>query len=275
MQKAAASVFSRVFGTALPQAGYLPASGTKGIFARMTGPETVGIIALQPRSGALPAVYCGIATVYCRALESACRQQPLSEWLNPLTFYYHAHYPDTWTRETLDRLEGKTPDSPETAARVVLQWTERLVLPQFSRVTDLQSAVSFLVRCGRIPAVCPAAERTADPDGAGAASEDLLCVKAGYQGDFLETLETRREYEQHRRSDAERGVETEALSYTEYAAQKREAAALLRQTLDRVLADPEAVNRTLAECERRRVRNLAYLRAAGILPDAPQGGITA
>ena len=126
MHTTAASVFSRVFGTALPQAGYLPAGGTEGIFARMTGPETVGIIALQLRSGAFPAVYCGIVTVYCRALESACRQQPLSEWLNPLTFYYHAHYPDTWTRETLDRLEGKTGDSPETAARFVMQWTERL-----------------------------------------------------------------------------------------------------------------------------------------------------
>lgn len=265
------SEFGRVFGTGLTRQGFLPAAGSDGVFARMTGSETVGIIALQPQRDLLPAVYCGIATLYCPSLETAVREE-IPAWLHTLDYFYRAHYPDTWTLETLDTLSGHTSvpqntDAVQKAAQNALRWTEQLVLPLLGAVTDLKAAIPFLLRYGR--------SLTVSADGSAVLSsfaEDLLCIKADYQGDFLEAMETRREYEQHRRSDAERGVTTEPADYTEYARKQKEEAACKRQAADILRSSPELRDKALAECELRCSRNLTYLRKAGILPGSPQGG---
>ncbi|MBQ3939523.1 MAG: hypothetical protein II723_00275 [Oscillospiraceae bacterium] len=271
MLTTAESVFSRVFGTALTQQGFHPAAEKADVFARMTGADTVGIIALCPQPEKAPAVLCGIATLYCPALEQALAA-PSPAWLRPLPFFYRAHYPDTWDRDTLDALSGALPGSAEPAAlqdaaRQTLQWTEQLILPLFDRTGDLQSAVGFLLQYGCTLTVGDAAPQFPY-------TEDLLCIRADYQGDFLEALPTRREFEQHRRSDAERGMDTAGADYPEFARAMKEDAARRRQTLDALRRDAAGREQLLAECERRRQINLKYLITAGILPAAVQGGST-
>ena len=267
MHKDAVSVFYRIFDTSLLKKGYIPIKGSNYVFAKMTGNETVGIIALLPQLQIFPAVYCGISTVYCRNMDPKLLEQQIPVWMNPLSFFYHTHYPDTWTKDIMDALSGKPLETEEKSALFALQTVEQLVLPMLEKVSDLLSAADFLIRFGRA-----VTENDEIPEFKSQLAEDLLCFRAGYQGDFLESLETRREYTQHRRSDAERGLEDNGTEYTDYARQMKERAARLKQKLMLTSIEPERTNAN-AECERRRSRNLAYLHEAGILPQNTQGGI--
>ena len=258
-----AAVFTHEYGRALKQRGFVSADEANTLYAKMTGNETVGIIALLPQDGLLPSVYCGAATLYCRDLDPAFWQDQIPIWMHTLDYFYHAHYPDTWTRETMDSLSGSITDHPQQAAADAFQWTDRLVLPLLERACDLSSTVDFLIRYGKSVTQC-------DNNDTSPLTEDLLCVRAGYQGDFLETLLTRREYTQHRQSDAERGMDSDGPPYTDYAVRKKEDAAKLKQQLVRILQDPDRLKHALAECEQRRIRNLSHLRRAGILLDSPQ-----
>ena len=262
MDADAASEFGRAFRAALIKQNYTAVSAENTLFAKMTGSETVGIIAVLPQQERYPAVYCGIATVYCRDLNPALWTEQIPRWMNPLTFFYHAHYPDTWTRETMELLSGKPIESVKNAAFTALQTTVQLVLPMLDKVSDLSSAADFLIRFGH-----SVTEWEDAPETESAFAEDLLCVRAGYQGDFLEALETRREYTQHLRSDAERGIETDRREYSDYAKQTKERAMRLKQTLMLTLVDGRRLKEAQSVCEQRRSRNRLYLLKAGILPD--------
>lgn len=147
------TVFKRIYAEALAPYGFKKIKGRQPYFVRLAGNEIIHVITVAPSFSSKQfhrcyEVYAGVATVYRPRINMEKTPRSSFIWLiNNLLIYKHTHF-FSYTPDEADtyRFYYKS-DNEESLIKSVKESvpiTERVILPELNKVTDLNSCIDFL-----------------------------------------------------------------------------------------------------------------------------------
>lgn len=261
-----------IFGRALEPLGFKRLKGN--CFIKAAGVGILQVISFSSeqaftyRSGDNDkafAVHGGMTTVYDRP-DKIEKILCGSYRFNSLRELYSSLYPekhgDSAFKE-MDRI-SYTPEDGEDIKRAVklaLEYTEKILLPQFSQVTDISSYLAAQRRLLKFVRI-PTPEEIHDTKELEFHSDiSLLYVALPYQGDFKELILEADEFDRIAHILEKRGVHNFEFEvpYSQYCFKQCSLAEHQRRELERVLEDKELCELVKRELERRRSINIEML----------------
>lgn len=217
------------------------------------------------------AVHGGMTTVYERTAIMTENVFCANYRFNSLGELYSSLYPEkhgdsAW--KEMDRISYAPEDGEDIkrAVKLALEYTEKILLPQFSQVTDIPSYLTVSHRLQKFDRVPTPKEMQNTAVLEFYHDLSLLYVALPYRGDFRELILEADEFERIAHTLKKRNIHNPEfeMSYSQYCIKQYSFAEKWRRELETVLESRELCEKVKRELERRRSINAEMLKSIGI-----------
>ena len=269
------AAFKQVFGEALEPLGFVNIKGLNKYFFRVINDQIIQIITIINEKSKTAnfksfSVFAGIATVYRPDIDFKKYSSFNTNWLKNICDYYSCIFPekhgdDIWNKLYQIPYEPDNKSDIIKAVKYALKMTEQIVIPEFDNVVDLESCLMFLRKFGGWLNIFNDEDNFGSDNIDNHYNEGMLYIKTNYQGNFMELIKSKEEY--NRISDIlkSRNINGYTENYNEYYSQELKYAFERRRLLDKILDNPQIYSNAIAELERRKKANIERLRAYGVI----------
>lgn len=272
------AAIKNIFSEALEPPGFKRFKGN--LFIRAIGGEILQVInfsseqAFTTYAGANEkafAVHGGMTSLYATPESMTADILFSPTRFNDLATRYSKLYPEKHGDEDWKEMYRTCYNADDSAdirraASLALKHTEKILLPLFQQVTDLNSYLMTQRRLG-VDVRIPTPESIRDPERLRRFFDmELIYIGLPYRGDFKELIKDSEEYDRIASILDRRGInhfEYKA-PYSEYCIKECSGAEMQRRALDKVLGDRELCGIVERELERRKGVNVEALRGMGI-----------
>lgn len=271
-------VFKDIFGEALEPLGFQ--SIEDDTFVKVIDNEVMQVIKLHKLG--TKKKYITICARLITVYESPAKAEEYGYfWPTPyISRIYSSRRPEKYDDEFSKKIDEIIYDpndekDMERAVKEGLKYTLKVVIPHFNKVTNLSSYL--LVNREINPSILGfdyILQIIQENKSLANFTEGMLYVKDKYNGDFLEFLQTEKEYEERMKAVKARNFTPPVCpidyydldkSYSDYYNETVNSAKSLRSSLDRIITDKKVFRIIIDELERRKEINIKTLAKLGIV----------
>lgn len=272
------TIFKDIFGEALEPMGFqsIKDGAKDDTFVKVIDKELMQVIKCYKAGTKNKYISIGARLITIYECPSEYQKSRGYFWPTPkISTIYYSRHPERYDDEFCRKIENiyYDPNDPKDMVRAVkegLKYTMQIVIPHFKKVTDLSSylLVNREIHPTWLGGLAQCRDRSYLENHS---DEELLYVKNNYRGDFLEFLQTEKEYTETMEAVKARNftplncpVSDPDEDYSRYYRERIENSKHLRNLLNEILADKDLCEQINSELERRKEINSQILIKMGV-----------
>ncbi len=266
--------FKKIYGEELAKYGFKKIKGRQPYFGRLIGDEIVQVITymnnycLQQGYKEFT-VYGGVATVYRQEL--TLNEPPRNNgWIKTNVKIYARTNPDTYDENFAKKIfsffyKQQDKASLEEAVRYSLEITKQIMLPEFNKITDLNTCMDYFYKLNLAKNIYDDKETFGNNITNNYYDEGLLHLKVENQETYISRQQV--SYEKMI-LETEQDMITGRIGLTkeDFEKSKRSSCKAMQSQIEKfkyIINNPTALEKVNQELERRKIENTKRLREYG------------